>query len=741
MNFRRQALCAAITLSVGLTASSSWAQLEEVIVTAQKKEQSLADVPLSITAITRDTIEALGIASAQDIGALTPNLQVSDSPGNAQGLTINMRGSVTINPALTLEPTVGVYLDGVYIGKNTGGIFDVVDLERVEVLRGPQGTLYGKNTLGGAVNFVSRKPSEELGGDVRVGGGELSRQAFRIRADVPLSSAVRTSFAYSQETRDGIVDNIDFSGQITGANPPSTRDFGNIDKKSMRIAIDADLSDSLNAFYNYDSFETDQNPRFFQMTRIVPVPGLTDGIIGWDSPNRFDQGSLDGAGADNVEVSGHSLTLTYTTDDFTIKSITGSRSIESYDMLDWDATPFHLLQTSRDVEYDSFSQEFQFLRDGENVSYVAGLYYFEEEGSVINPLDLPLYGSPLLDVEYGLDNQSWAVFAQADYTPSSMPDLTVTIGARYSEEDKTVYRSFGIPAFGLTVLDRFSPNEASYDNFSPSISSTYSVSDEMHLYWRVARGWKAGVFNAESNNPLILSEPIDEELVTSYEAGFKYRDSEGKLTLNASVFVNEIEDMQISRFNQQEAGSVFTNAGAATISGAEVEFAFALAELTTVGVNVGILDAEYDEYIDECRIDANFVNPCPAGVLPGNTYDAKDVNSFPYTPELTYNVFLQHGMTLAGGTLTARLDYAYTDDFAIFPDPYNVVNTSIDSYGLLNARLDWEGEVASQNVRVGIWSKNLTDEDYRMNGIEWGLLTTMQYGDPELWGIDLTVYF
>ncbi len=741
MNFKKHSLYSAVTLSLSLTALPTWAQLEEVIVTAQKKEQSLADVPVSITAITRDTIEALGIASAQDIGALTPNLQISDSPGNANGLTINMRGSVTINPALTLEPTVGVYLDGVYIGKNTGGIFDVVDLERVEVLRGPQGTLYGKNTLGGAVNFVSRKPSEELSGDVRIGGGELSRQAFRVRADVPLSDNIRTSFAYSQETRDGIVDNIDFSGQIAGANPPSTKDFGNIDKKSMRIAIDADLSDSLNAFYNYDSFETDQNPRFFQMTRIVPVPGLTDGIIGWDSPNRFDQGSLDGAGGDDVEVSGHSLTLTYTTDEFTVKSITGSRSIESYDMLDWDATPFHLLQTSRDVDYDSFSQEFQFLRDGENLSYVAGFYYFEEEGSVINPLDLPLYGSPLLDVVYGLDNQSWAIFAQVDYVPASMQDLTITLGARYSEEDKNVFRSFGIPAFGLTILDNFKPAEASYDNFSPSIALNYSVSDELNVYARVARGWKAGVFNAESNNPVILADPIDEELVTSYEAGFKFRSASGNLTLNGAVFMNDIEDMQISRFNQAEAGSVFTNAGAATITGAELELAFALSEGTTLGLNVGMLDAEYDEYLDECRLDANFGNPCPAGVAPGDVYDAKNVNSFPYTPELTYNAFLQHGMALAGGMLTARLDYAYTDDFAIFPDPYNVVNTRIDSYGLLNARLDWEGEIASQNVRVGIWSKNLTDEEYRMNGIEWGLLTTMQYGDPELWGIDLTVYF
>jgi len=738
---KKSLISTSIALLAGTIALPSFAQLEEVIVTAQKREQSLADVPVSITAITRDTIETLGIANAQDIGALTPNLQISDTPGNSNGLTVNIRGSVTINPALTLEATVGLYVDGVYVGKNTGGIFDVMDLERVEVLRGPQGTLYGKNTLGGAINFVSRRPSEELSGDIKVGAGELSRRAVRIRADIPISDSIRTSFGYAQEKRDGVVKNIDFSNVITGANPPSTADFGNIDKQSFRFAIDADLSDSLNAYYSYDSFETDQNPRFFQMTRIVPVPELTDGIIGWDSPNRFDEGSLDGAGADDVEVSGHALTLTYTTDDYTIRSITGSRSIETYDVLDWDATPFHLLQTSRDVEYDSFSQELQFLRSSDNLNYVAGIYYFTEDGRTINPLDLPLYGSPLLATEYGLDNTSWAVFTQVDYTPESMSDLTVTIGARYSEEDKEVYRSFGIPAFGLTILDNFKPAKESYDNFSPSIALNYSVSDELNVYGRVARGWKAGLFNAESNNPVELSTPLNEETVTSYEAGFKFRNASGNLTLNAAVFMNDIQDMQISRFNQQEAASVFSNAGAATITGAEIEFAYALTESTTFGLNVGILDAEYDEYIDECRLDANFANPCPAGVAPGALFDAKNVNSFPYTPELTYNAFLQHGMQLAGGTLTARLDYAYTDDFSIFPDPYNTVNTNIDSYGLLNARLDWEGEIGSQDVRIGVWSKNLTDEEYRMNGIEWGLLTTMQYGDPELWGIDVTVSF
>lgn len=730
-----------IAIAIGATASSSFAQLEEVIVTAQKREQSISDVPVSITAITRDTIEMLGIASAQDIGALTPNVQISDSPGNANGLTINIRGSVTINPALTLEPTAGLYIDGVYVGKNTGGIFDVMDLERVEVLRGPQGTLYGKNTVGGAVNFVSRRPGDTFSGDIKVGFGELSRRMFRVRADIPLSDSIRTSLAYSQEQRDGVVKNIDFSDDISGANPPSTEDFGNIDKQSFRLAVDADLSERLNAYYSFDSFETDQNPRFFQMTRIIPVPGLTDGIIGWDSPKRFDKGSLDGAGADDVKVNGHALTLTYDADTFTIKSITGSRSIESYDLLDWDATPFHLLQTSRDVDYDSFSQELQFIRNSDQLNTVVGLYYFEEEGRTINPLDLPLYGSPLLDTEYGLDNKSWALFAQVDYVPASISDLTVTIGARYSEEDKNVYRSFGIPAFGLTLLDQFKPAQASYDNFSPSIAVNYALSDELNVYARIARGWKAGVFNAESNNPVLLSEPLDEELVTSYEAGFKLRSLSGNLTLNGAVFLNDVEDMQISRFNQQEAGSIFTNAGSATISGAELELAYAMSEATTFGLNVGLIDAEYDEYIDECRLDANFGNPCPVGVAPGESFDAKNVNSFPYTPELTYNVFLQHGMPLGTGALTARLDYAYTDDHDIFPDPYNTVNTSIDSYGLLNARIDWAGKIASQDIRIGLWSKNLTNEEYRLNGIEWGLLTTMQYGNPELWGIDLTVSF
>ena len=751
---RRSPLAAAISLALLAGAPAVNAQnatIEEVVVTAQKREQNLQQTPIAVSALNANAIDRMDIRDVSDLNGMVPNLRLSSSPGNANGATINIRGAVTINPALTMEPTVGIYLDGIYIGKNTGGVFDVADLERIEVLRGPQGSLYGKNTLGGAINLVTKKPSGEFGGEIRTTLGSDNLRSVKTTIDAPAIGEVgqglgriSTKIAYVQTQRDGFWENEDLG--LPGASPVSNEQFGNVNSKGGRFAVLWEPSDVVSVGYSYDMSHVDQNPQYFQMTRAAPFPGL-EFLAPFASDKRQNSGSMDQSFKDDARVDGHGLTITWDAGtlgalgDVTFKSLTGKRHIEALDQLDWDATPYPLLYTSRDVDYSSLSQEFQMVGKTERLNYVAGVYFFEEEGRTLNPLVLTLYGSDPIFNRNELDNDAWAVFAQFDWNPAILDDrLTLTLGLRHTEEDKSIEKTFVYN--GFTVIDG-QQFDKSYKNFSPSFTAAFQATDDVNVYFRVAEGWKAGVFNAESSDVAELASPIDEETVTSYELGMKSQWLDNRLQANIAAFYNQHKDMQISRFNQASAQSSFTNAGEADVKGIEIELVMVPVENLQINASYGYLDAEYSEYMDECRLTPSGANPCGGGVLPGDMYDAKNANAFPYSPENTGNIGIQYTLPLFVGELVSRVDWTYTDSHVIYPDPYNNEFTAIDSYELVDARISWEKLPVGQNAEfaVSAWGKNLGDEKYRVNGIEWGTHTTMLYGNPRTFGVDMTLRF
>jgi iron complex outermembrane receptor protein len=351
-----------------------------------------------------------------------------------------------------------------------------------------------------------------------------------------------------------------------------------------------------------------------------------------------------------------------------------------------------------------------------------------------------------------LDNKAYAAYFQGEWTPPLLDDrLTLTLGGRYTKEKKSISRFYD---FGGAILVDNEDFEKDYNNFSPTFIANYRIADAVNVYGKVARGWKAGVFNAESSTLAELENPIKPEVVTSYEIGMKSRWLDNRLEANLAYFYDKHTDMQISRFDQASAQSSFTNAGKAHIQGVEVELVVLPIDNLQVSVSYGYIDAKYDKYMDECRRTATGVNPCPAGVNPGvpatqttpavagDLYDAKNVNKFAYTPQNTANIGVQYTQPLPLGELVGRVDWNYTDDFAIYPDPYNYENTSIESYQLVDARLTWDKvPVQSANLAVSAWVKNLTNKQYRINGIEWGPFTTMNYGDPRTFGVDVAVKF
>jgi len=733
----------ALALAIASQGAIAEGGIEQVVVTAQKREQTLQETPIAISALSTAAIEERNIHDIAALNGMVPNLRLASSPGNANGATINIRGSVTINPALTMEPTVGLYLDGIYIGKNVGGVFDIADLERVEVLRGPQGTLYGKNTLGGAINLITKKPSGEFGGEIKASVGNYDYSSVRATLDTPSIGTIgegigklSAKLAFIASNRAGFVDNVQ-SAQ-PGALAPSGQDFGNLHSHAGRAALRWQPTDAIEALYSYDFSRSDQRPRFYQLTRNV-IPTLDP----FTSTSRLSKGSEDAGRDDNAYIDGHGLVISWdagtlgSLGDVTFKSLTGHRQIRANDDLDWDGSPYPFLETIREIGYHATSQEFQMVGKTERVNYVAGLYYFKESGHTNNPLFLNLF-SQTINSFYGLDNKAWAAFAQADYTPPFLDDrFTITAGARVTKEEKSITREYT----GAVTVPH-STYDKDYSNTSPTLIVNYRVTDDINMYGKIARGWKAGVFNAESNDVVELNKPIKPEIVTSYEVGMKSRWFDNRLNANVAYFYDLHKDMQISRFDQSGAISTFTNAGKADIQGIELELIAQPIDSLEISLAYGWIDASYGKYIDTCRSTPTVANPCPAGVTLGASYDAKNVNKFPYTPENTASIGVQYTQPLPLGELVGRIDWNYTDDYAIYPDRSNYENTSIDSYQLVDARLTWgKVKIASNELAISAWVKNLTDEKYRVNGIEWGAFTTMNYGDPRTYGMDVSLKF
>lgn len=735
-----------VALAAALVGFEAQAQvtLEEVIVTAQRREQSLQDAPIAITAFSAEDIDTRGIRDVQDIGLFVPNVQIAPSPGGSTGATIAIRGSTTINPALTWEPTVGLYLDGVFLGKNLGGIFEVAELERVEVLRGPQGTLYGKNTIGGAVNLVTRKPGDEFGGFAEATAGNEGYTAFRGRIETGTVGRVgeglgqlSASFAYSTRSRDGFYDNIDSDptgGFNPFVNPRSSNSFEDFDADAWRADIMLNVTDALSVRYSYDAASVEKEPNMGQLTDVsgAAFEAFGLGFLGdlqslyvVPEQTRADAISNDESGFEESDVSGHALTVTYDWDGVTFKSITAQRSLEWGDKLDIDGTPMNLFTSTRLVDYDQFSQEFQLLGTSDAVDWVAGLYYFAEEGDVINPIQFfGLFGAPADRNLYGLDNTSMAAYGQLDWRATDA--LTVTAGLRYTNEEKDQYITHpntstgGVGAFDLKADD-------SWSNVTGTLVVAYDVSDSVNVYGKVAQGWKAGGFNGEAPSADAFFDSYDPEEVVSWEAGVKSRLWDNRVQLNAAAFYNDISDMQFSVFLEGTGGAASTvdNAGAATVQGLEIELAAQLTDNLRLGANYGYLDTQYDEFIELGQ-------------------DVKAQKDFPYSPESTASVDLDWTIVQSTwGRVDAHIDWSYKGDYVPYTNKEQNVESQIDAYDVVNARLTIDDiELGNgMNLRVSAWGRNIFDEEYRENTIPFGLWTISYWGEPATYGVDARLSF
>jgi iron complex outermembrane receptor protein len=720
VNYNKKPLNIALTLAfVGMNHTVSAQEnenkvaLEVIEVTAQKRVQNLQELPTAVTVFNSDAIRDKGITDVEDLSIYTPNMQISETPGGSTGATIAIRGSVTINPAVTWEPTTGVYIDGVFVSKNIGGLFDVAAIERVEVLRGPQGTLYGKNTIGGALSIMTRKPTGELGGEVRLGAGNYGLKDFYISADSHLiNDKLSFNITANKKTRDGFYDNL-------SANSP-VKKFKELDSTSLRFGALYEYSDNLEFYYTYDNSDKNLTPSMGQ----VSIEGITPD----DSKTRKESAALDGAKFDRSESSGHALTATWqANDNLTIKSISAFRDINYEDGNDYDGFDFLGFHTIRRVDHEQTSQEFQFIGNINEVNYVAGLFYFNEESHAENPYIL---GFGTVNNYYGVESESVAAYANIDYKLSEK--LTIAGGVRWTTEEKTFYIEHPDDySFAYFFPLPYTTANDTWQNTSAMASLTYELADNVNTYVKVSQGWKAGGFNGEAPTADIAVKPYDEEKVLAYEWGLKSRWLDQRVQANVAVFYNDITDMQMSEF--LGAYSDIQNAGAATVKGLELELVAVLTEGLTANFNFGMLNSEYDEFITY-------------DVYTGVPNDVTDTAEFPYSPENKWSLGLNYVSDFELGSLRVSADYSYVDDHFVYHNQPASELTRIESYGVFNARVSLR-EIANTKFSVSLWGQNIADEEYRINGIPMGdaigafIGGINYYGDPATFGLEVSYEF
>lgn len=766
-------------LATVFVASSAHAQesaqndgIGDIIVTAQKRSENVQNVPIAISAVGREFLESRDISSIDRLGSIAPNVKIERAPSNKTISQISIRGSVTINPAVTWEPAVGLYLDGVYIAKAQGSIFDVADLERVEILRGPQGTLYGRNALAGAVNLVTRKPSGEAGGSAEISYGNFDYWRGKATLDLPAMGPIMIKVSGQIQKRDGFVKvGPNPFPQAFLALPASVKDLGDLDGRSGMVQVRLNPEGNFTADYQFDYSRYNQRTDFSQLVSVLPNSLFTDPAILaaiaplglYANPNRQKRASVNASPLyEKTRTYGHSLTLSLDLGNATLKSISAYRNLRWKDAADLDGSPLDVAATQRDTSFHAYSQELQLTGATmeDRLNYVAGAFYYKEKAETLGPQrffgflnQVGAPGAADLQSDYGSHTKAWAVFAQLDYKLTEA--LKLTLGGRYTNERKDIRRQFavGTPRFVLFNLPYGGVPDAKFNNFSPTATISYEASDAVNVYARWARGYKSGGFNGETDvggligspfncttapgNASELCNPYSPEKVDSYELGLKTKLAGGKLIFNVAAFWDEHKDIQLSVFTAQgAAASVVLNAAAARIRGLEFEAVARPIPALTINGSFAILDADYKSFID-------------GGV------DVSNNRAFPHTPKTTATLGIDWRV-LEGGwgklNLTGDFNHVssyYTFPFALTGNPaLETIAGNTRSKGRsivnMNARLS-DLKIGGAKTELSLWVRNLTKEDSASNFIDFGPgfggLTLGYFPDPRTYGITLGAKF
>jgi iron complex outermembrane recepter protein len=728
--------------------------MDEVVVTARKREESVQDTPIAVSAFTGASLDARGIESIDSLDNITPNMEfrnVNTNGGGGSNASIYIRGVGQTDFVPSADPGVGVYVDGVYVARSIGAVLDLIDVDRVEVLRGPQGTLFGRNTTGGAVAIHSQKPHEEFEGKLRVRTGSFDKLDVLGKVNGALADNVFGSLTLASLNQDGYI-----------VNPDTGLDVGDTEKMAGRAALRWLVNDDLEINIQGDYTRIRENGQASVSTldpnRVVllepgsggfnhnfltgplgpPInnPGVSPFIrtrndcdavpgsaasLGGTLPSCANASTV-GLGTNNstlptffdANIWGVSGTIDWDiNDNIKIKSITAYRDLESEFSHDGDSSPFNLSWVRDFYHQDQFSQEIQIqgVAFDDRLNWIIGAYYFEEDGLNYNPVDFAN-----IDIESGgfFDHNSKAVFAQGTFDVTDK--LHVTAGIRYTKDTKDfIVKDFiftgsaGVTTPGQFVVlqsaqPTFAPpgfvlrlvNPDTYtltaDDWSPMINIAYDWNDELMTYATYSEGFKSGGVQQRIAGPVGFAPTYDPEFVESYEVGFKYNNEAGSFTLNVSAFYVDYTDIQLETIDPNGGiAPQLQNSGIGEVKGFEVEMRTSPLDTWFVEASLGYLDTEITE------ADATQVGGPATG------------DRFPLVSKWSGAVAVIKEIGLGNnGSLTPRVDYSYRTKVLFSPDnnPRNVQQ----SYGLMNASIGWRS--ADDKYSLDLRVDNIFDKYY-----------------------------
>ena len=757
--------------------------LEEIVVTARKREESLQDTPISVAAFTSDDLVQRGAVDFSDLGEFTPNVMFDFTAPIAAGNSaaiVMIRGVGSADWALPVDPGVGIYLDGVYIARTIGQVMDTVDVERIEVLRGPQGTLFGRNTIGGAISVVTKKPStDSLHGRAEVTTGSYDRIDVNGYINVPLGETLAGSLSVSSRNRDGYVKNL-------GDGP----DLGDNEDLSGRVAFRWTPSDAITLDLTADYSTTDENPApnvlidvrengfFPRINNLVSGDPVCGNFVVSTDPAQFgndqcyndqwvtgphktwsshvsatpelqnnDRYGVAVRPDSELNVWGVGGTLEWDiTDNLTVKSITAHRRVEdgfwsrdtSHSKLPWHV----IVRTANDYEQKQTTQELQLLGTAfdDRLEWLIGGYYLKETGKHLDVVELPF--NTVFDSGGTIDNESKAVFAQGTFDVTNQ--LSLTAGVRYTDEEKefvadshvgqdrgipfplsispaSPFDCLGVPLIpGQTAGTCVLPSTPTHSNASevqPYVNLSYRWTEDVMTYVSYSEGFKAGAFT-QRVFPAKREVPVaGPEFVKVYEGGFKSTLLDNRMRLNGAVFFTDYTDMQVTSDQSDSAGTI----GLSTVNAAEAEILGFELEMTAAPTPAALLQ------VGVGYLDAEYVK-LDEGVPFTTDHDL--INA----PEWNINVAAQYEYSLGNmGSLTPRLDLSHTSKVA--NDDRNTPLLVQPAYTLVNLSLTWRDANDAWSITAA--GRNVADETYIITGFANDNGVEGVYGMPATWSLSL----
>ena len=748
--------------------------LEEVVVTARRVEEKLQDVPMAVSALTGPELALRGAVNLIDVGAAVPSVDIAGSSslsGLSSAPVIYVRGIGQDDYTVIHEPGVGVYVDGVYVSRMIGSLLDLMDVERVEVLRGPQGTLSGKNSIGGAINLLSKKPAPDFDANIRFTVGDDERQDVEAMLNIPVSEAVYSRLSYMHRDRRGYVRAVEYDDLWLGSDAVDAvrGQLSFVPTDSLRVNVSVDhtreretpAAQTLIAsggpgpnfagflpFSDYEFFnnnvgnlpEYSSNPAVCGSLTHAEIaagafPPNDPACAGtfWESQGRENYSvffAADGASRieepeNELDISGGSVALTWDVGPGTLKSIISHRETAGMFMLDPDATPFLLTQSiTPDLDAEQDSQEIQYSASllENRLSLTAGIYLFEEEAhqtlvrGMGRSIQFKSLGPPLLGArvdgyhfnDQALDVRNESEAVYAQITSNFTDQWHVTAGARRTEEIKLIDTCLVWPGNGEAQCAQ---GTKQLTEITPLLSLGYDVSDNMFGYATYSEGFRSGGFPSRINEFVTPLPEYDPEFAETFEIGLKTDLLNNRLRLNVAAFTNEYTDMQLTAaplgVHLNVIGSATENFGDSTINGLEVELTAALNDNLRLDFAGSWMDAGFDCIV---TVDSNFNRTgCSpdAQLIGGGSIYTVD-SVLPRTPDFSSTTGVTFAVPLSNGAeLLGRVDWRHMGKSAYGAGP--PPQEINPSYDYVNARLTYRADTPWE-ITFGI--TNLTDEEY-----------------------------